>query len=165
MFHEKFVLVMQKYKKKLWSVLSEKSCYDLNVTERLNLAIDICEEVKKFHEKEIIHRDIKPSNIMIDASGKVKLVDFGIGKPAEYLTGSHGTPGFLAPEQFACYKQTQKVDIWALGKVIALILFEWRSAWKLLWSPNFLTPTEIRSLGPLSKIIELVQTMVEVNQH
>ena len=155
---------MPKYEKNLWSVLSEKSCYNFTITERLNMAIDLCEEVKKVHEN-IIHRDIKPSNIMIEASGQVKLVDFGIGKPDKYLTGSYGTPGFLAPEQFACYKQTNKVDIWALGKVIALILFEWRSAWKLLWSPNFLTPTEIRSLGPLSKIIELVQNMVEVNQH
>ena len=157
---------MPKYERNLWSFLSEKSCFNFNVIDRLNLAIDLCSEVKKVHESGITHRDIKPSNIMIDAGGGIKLVDFGIGKPYAYgLQGSYGTPGFLAPEQFACYKQTQKVDIWALGKVIALILFEWRSAWKLLWSPNFLTPSEIRSLGPLSKIIELVQKMVEVNQH
>ena len=164
MFHEKFVLVMQKYKKKLWSVLSEKSCYDLNVTERLNLAIDICEEVKKFHEKGIIHRDIKPSNIMIDARGGIKLVDFGIGDFSTVLNGSYGTPGFLAPEQFACDQQTQEADIWAFGKVISLIFFEWHSACKLLWSPEFLTPTETRSLGPFSKIIDLVKEMVKVNK-
>ena len=99
---------------------------------------------------------------MIDAGGGVKLVDFGIGDNY-ILTGSYGTPGFLAPEQFACDEQTKEVDIWALGKVIALIIFKWESAWKLLWSPKFLTPAEIRSLGPLSKIFDLVKQMVKVN--
>ena len=156
---------MRKYKRNLWSYLPEKSCSNFNVIERLNLAIDLCLEVKKGQDKTITHRDIKPSNIMIEASGGVKLVDFGIGNYNRLLEGSYGTPGFLAPEQFACDKQILNVDIWALGKVLALIIFEWRSAWKLLWSPNFLTPTELRSLGPLSKIIELVQKMVEVNKH
>ena len=101
---------------------------------------------------------------MIDASGGIKLVDFGKGNLEHLLSGSPGTPGFLAPEQYACNHQAKYVDIWALGKVIALIIFEWRSAWKLLWSPHFLTPAEIRSLGPLSKIIDLVKEMVKVNQ-
>ena len=151
---------MLRYERNLWSFLSEKSCFNFNVIERLDLAISLCLEVKKVHEKEITHRDIKPSNIMMDASGGIKLVDFGIGDIIS-MYGSYGTPGFLAPEQFACDEQTQKVDIWAMGK--ALIIFEWRSAWKLLWSPKFLTPGEIRSLGPLSKIIDLVKEMVKVN--
>ena len=153
---------MTKYKRNLWSFLSEKSCSNFNVIERLNLAIDLCLEVKKIQDNLIIHGDIKPSNIMIDASGGLKLVDFGI-RNFHRLYGSYGTPGFLAPEQFACNRQSSKVDIWALGKVLALIMFEWRSAWKLLWSPKFLTPDEIRSLGPLSKIFDLVKQMVKVN--
>ena len=120
--------------------------------------------IEKVHGKLITHRDLKPSNIMIDASGGIKLVDFGIGNVSRYLKGSYGTPGFLAPEQFACDRQTKEVDIWALGKVLALIIFEWRSGWKLLWSPKFLTSAEMRSLGPLSKIFDLVKEMVKVNQ-
>ena len=156
---------MKKYKRNLWSYLSEKSCSNFNVIERLNLAISLCLEVKKIQDKAITHRDIKPSNIMIDATGGVKLVDFGIGDRYHKLEGSYGTPGFLAPEQFACEKQSPKVDIWALGKVIVLIIFEWRSAWKLLWSPKFLTTAEISSIGPLSKIIDLVKEMVKVNEY
>ena len=155
---------MPKYERNLWSFLSEKSCFNFKVIERLNLAMDLCMEVKKIEKKVITHRDLKPSNIMIDAGGGIKLVDFGIGDLDHQLKGSHGTPGFLAPEQFACDKQDRQVDIWALGKVLALIIFEWRSAWRLLWSPKFLTPAEIRSLGPLSKIIDLVKEMVKVNQ-
>ena len=157
---------MSKFERNLWSFLSEKSCSNFNVIERLNMAIDLCMEVKKVHEKLITHRDLKPSNIMIEASGGIKLVDFGIGNTASttVLAGSYGTPGFLAPEQFACDTQSREVDIWALGKVLALIIFEWRSGWKLLWSPKFLTPAEIRSLGPLSKIFELVKEIVKVNK-
>ena len=156
---------MPKYERNLWSFLSEKSCFNLKVIERLNMAIDLCLEVKKGHDKNITHRDIKPSNIMIDAGGGIKLVDFGIGEPnIRLLYGSNGTPGFLAPEQFACDTQSRQIDIWALGKVLALIIFEWRPAWKLLWSPKFLTPAEISSLGPLSKILDLVEEMVKVNQ-
>ena len=156
---------MPKYERNLWSFLSEKSCFNFKVIERLNMAMDLCLEVKKVHEKRIMHRDLKPGNIMIDAGGGIKLVDFGIGEPnVRLLGGSYGTPGFLAPEQFACYKQTPKVDIWALGKVLALIIFEWRSAWKLLWSPKFLTAAEMKSLGPLSEIFELVKEIVKVNQ-
>ena len=155
---------MPKYERNLWSFLSEKTCSNFNVIERLNLAINLCLEVKKGHEKKITHRDIKPSNIMIDSGGGMKLVDFGIGHPHLLLKGSDGTPGFLAPEQFACYEQTHEVDIWALGKVLALIIFEWRSAWTLLWSPKFLTPAEISSLGPLSKMIDLIIEIVEVSQ-
>ena len=156
---------MPKYERNLWSFLSEKSCFNFKVIERLNLAIDLCLEAKKGHDKNITHRDIKPSNIMIDSGGGMKLVDFGIGDSHVLdLRGSYGTPGFLAPEQFACDRQTKEVDIWALGKVLALIIFEWRSAWKLLWSPKFLTPAETKSLGPLSKILDLVGEMVKVNQ-
>ena len=155
---------MPKYERNLWSFLSEKSCSNFNVIERLNLAINLCLEIKKVDENKLTHRDIKPSNIMIDDGGGIKLVDFGIGDSHVLdLRGSYGTPGFLAPEQFACDRQTKEVDIWALGKVLALIIFEWRSAWKLLWSPKFLTPAEIRSLGPLSKITDLVNEMVKVN--
>ena len=154
---------MSKYERNLWSFLSEKSCFNFKVIERLNLAINLCLEVNKFYEKVITHRDLKPSNIMIEASGGIKLVDFGIGDSSYILLkGSFGTPGFLAPEQFALDNQSNEVDIWALGKVLALIIFEWRSAWNLLWSPKFLTPAEITSLGPLSKIIDLVKEMVKV---
>ena len=48
---------MPKYERNLWSFLSEKSCSNFNVIERLNLAIDLCLEVKKVHEKGVTHRD------------------------------------------------------------------------------------------------------------
>ena len=116
------------------------------------------------------HRDLKPSNIMLDATGNLSIIDVGIGRTydiqKDYLSwGSCGTVGFLAPEQFTCKRQTYRVDIWALGKIIALIIFEWSFGWQLLWSPKFLKPDEIRSLGPLVELIELIKNMIAVSNH
>ena len=77
--------------------------------------------------------------------------------------GSCGTVAFVAPEQFVCLEQTVKVDIWALGKIIVLIIFEWSCGWQLLWSPNFLEADEIRSLGPLVKLLDLLKDMIKVS--
>ena len=55
------------------------------------------------HHKGVIHRDLKPSNIMLERSGGVKVMDYGIAR-AQHLegvttTGSFlGTPHYAAPE-------------------------------------------------------------------
>jgi CRP-like cAMP-binding protein len=60
------------------------------------------------HGIGILHRDIKPSNAMLNHSGVVKLIDFGVARPIEPLddrtqtleTSIVGTPFYMAPEQF-----------------------------------------------------------------
>ncbi|MCA9874960.1 MAG: protein kinase [Anaerolineales bacterium] len=87
----------------------------------------LCEQimsaVQYAHERGIIHRDIKPDNIMIDASGKVYLTDFGIAQMAAVpgLTQSHatiGTPLYMAPEQMRSQPLTIAVDIYSLGMLL-----------------------------------------------
>ncbi len=80
------------------------------------------------HEQKLVHRDIKPSNFMIDTSGKIKLMDFGIAKSldstaAEYTqtgTGMQmGTPMYMSPEQITETKSvTAQSDIYSLGVVL-----------------------------------------------
>ena len=153
---------MPKFAKNLWSLLSQQNAQSYKLIERLNLAIAFCEEVKKVHDGNSAHRDIKPSNCMLDNQGHVILIDFGIGRTQGTLDGSSGTAGFLPPEQFACRGQTQKADNFAVGKVLALTIFEWRFGWQLLWSPEFVTQNYIDSLGPLAQIITLIKELTQV---
>jgi ribosomal protein L7/L12 len=80
------------------------------------------------HEQKLVHRDIKPSNFMLDKSGRVKLMDFGIAKntdvdAAEYTqtgTGMQmGTPMYMSPEQITETKSvTAQSDVFSLGVVL-----------------------------------------------
>ena len=54
----------------------------LPIDEALTLARQIAEALEVAHEKGIIHRDLKPANITITPDGVVKVLDFGLAKPA-----------------------------------------------------------------------------------
>ena len=164
---------MAKFETSLGTFLYEKTVSNFNLLERLDMALNLAKEVEKMSEfgiERTVHRDLKPTNIMLDAARSFILIDFGIGRTYDPVNdfpswGSSGTPAFVAPEQLTCFKQNEKVDVWALGKVIALIIFEWSCGWHLLWSPKFLTPDEIRSLGPLVQLIDLLKDMIAVSYH
>ncbi|MBX3747082.1 MAG: serine/threonine protein kinase [Verrucomicrobiae bacterium] len=96
--------------------------------QALALVPRICEALQFAHDEGILHRDIKPENILLDARGRVKIVDFGIAKllgdtTAEAnLTGSGlavGTPHYMAPEQLERPQEVdQRADIYSLGVVL-----------------------------------------------
>jgi len=92
--------------------------------DRLSIALHIAQALDYVHGRAIIHRDIKPENIHIAASGKVKLMDFGIAKTADLSltrTGmAMGTPYYMSPEQISGNATSHLVDIYAYG----LLLFE-----------------------------------------
>ena len=86
----------------------------------------LCEALSILHENGIVHRDIKPENIMIDNSGIVKLIDFSAAKVYKphrsQDTHTLGTAGYAAPEQFGITQSDRRVDIYALGILMNVML-------------------------------------------
>lgn len=95
---------------------------------RLRAFRDICDAVAFAHANLIVHRDLKPSNILIDARGRVQLLDFGIAKlieesgEAAATTGALMTPDYAAPEQLGNGVVTVATDVHALGVILYELL-------------------------------------------
>jgi WD40 repeat protein len=76
------------------------------------------------HRHGLVHRDIKPANILLDGRGEPYLADFGIAVEdgmGERGT-SHGTPGYMAPEQAQGGVVTTAADLYSLGAVLCDLL-------------------------------------------
>ncbi|GIV89666.1 MAG: hypothetical protein KatS3mg055_2184 [Chloroflexus sp.] len=89
----------------------------------LRWADELCDVLGYLHSKGLIYRDMKPSNVMIEPSGDLKLIDFGIAKlfkPTERGT-QIGTPGYAPPEQYQGLATPQS-DIYALAATLHHLL-------------------------------------------
>jgi serine/threonine-protein kinase len=106
----------------------------------------------------VIHRDVSPANILLDMSGNVKLVDFGIARAEddanEYKTEApqlRGKFGYLAPELFTGAPPSPQSDIYSAGVVLYEILtgdnpFRGREVTDSYHKALTLTPPTISSL-------------------
>ncbi len=94
----------------------------LGLNGRLNLVLQICSAVSYAHQQLVMHRDLKPSNILVDHSGQVKLVDFGIAKLLENDDQSVNptatqimTRQYASPEQLKGDPLSTRSDLFSLG--------------------------------------------------
>jgi predicted Ser/Thr protein kinase len=77
------------------------------------------------HRMSVIHRDIKPANLMIDKSGHLKVLDFGIARMLGTVSNTRdtiGTPGYMAPEQILGEDVDGRADLFAIGVVFYELL-------------------------------------------
>jgi len=78
------------------------------------------------HEKEIVHRDLKLENLLLTKPGAldIKLADFGLSKVynGEAMQTACGTPYYVAPEILTGDGYNKKIDTWAAGVLLYVLL-------------------------------------------
>jgi serine/threonine-protein kinase len=97
----------------------------------LGTAIDYTRQIlsalRFAHRNGIVHRDIKPHNVIVDAEGRVKVMDFGIARAgaASQMTEAGsiiGTAQYLSPEQARGAPVDQTSDLYSTGIVLYELL-------------------------------------------
>ena len=98
---------------------------EVATADKLRWIEELCAGAGYAHEKSVIHRDIKPANLMIDRSGRLKILDFGIARvmgAASNTTAMIGTPGYMAPEQIEGRPADHRADLFSIGVVFYELL-------------------------------------------
>ena len=96
---------------------------ECTLLDQLKITKQIAAGIKAAHDKGVIHRDIKSNNIMINRSGDVKIMDFGIAyfRGEEHITKTGttlGTTAYMSPEQLRGFDADEVTDIWSFGVIL-----------------------------------------------
>jgi len=112
--------------KDLSSLIREKG--RLSFEQCADTIYQVCTALDAAHSEGVVHRDLKPQNIMVDKSGRVIVMDFGIARTMEQSSGmTHtgalvGTPDYMSPEQVMGEKADARSDIFTLGIIFYQLL-------------------------------------------
>jgi tRNA A-37 threonylcarbamoyl transferase component Bud32 len=139
----------------------------LNLTERLDVAIEITQAVEYAHRHGVIHRDLKPANVLLTPDLHAKIVDFGIARLMEWKPepprasrfwpaapssmdddGVPGTPEFVAPELLRGMAAGRSSDIFSLGVMLYWIFtgelpFSGRSVTEITYNVAHTNPSSV----------------------
>ncbi|WP_376690785.1 protein kinase domain-containing protein [Wenzhouxiangella sp. EGI_FJ10409] len=105
--------------------------HKLSVRGRLGLLLQACDALEHAHRRLILHRDIKPANLLVDSTGMLRLVDFGLGRifdpdrvaDAETTIGAgRMTPDYASPEQARGEPVSLGSEVYQLGLVLHVLL-------------------------------------------
>jgi len=95
----------------------------MSIKDALNISGEICKSISVAHSNKITHLDIKPENIMINESGEIKILDFGLAKFKQFNMGISkntisGTIEYMSPERFQGENGDNQSDIFSIGIII-----------------------------------------------
>ena len=103
----------------------------IDIRQRCELFLKICEAVEHAHRNLVVHRDLKPANIFVTADGSPKLLDFGVAKLLDQEAGLKDvtllaaralTPDYASPEQIRAEQITTTTDVYSLGAIFYELL-------------------------------------------
>jgi serine/threonine-protein kinase len=109
----------------------------LEEQEVVDILLQVLDALEFIHELGLTHRDIKPENILLDAEGRARVTDFGLGRVvtenllsvqrsiatrAKSQNDISGTLDYMAPEQLEGRPATPATDLYALGVVMFELL-------------------------------------------
>jgi serine/threonine protein kinase/tetratricopeptide (TPR) repeat protein/TolB-like protein len=105
----------------LKSILVERG--KLPPAEVVPIFEQICRGLEAAHVEGVVHRDLKPQNVMVDDTGRVWLMDFGLARSMEQAGMTRtgvlmGTPDYMSPEQARAEKVDARSDLFSLGIIV-----------------------------------------------
>jgi tetratricopeptide (TPR) repeat protein/aminoglycoside phosphotransferase (APT) family kinase protein len=105
--------------------------------EALDVATQVASALEAAHARGVVHRDVKPGNVIVDAAGRVKVLDFGLAAwrapeaasgvtwtagpagPTQSIPGAVvGTVAYMSPEQARGQDVDGRTDVFSLGVVL-----------------------------------------------
>ena len=143
----------------------------LPIPQVLDYAIQAAGALEAAHDAGIVHRDVKPANILVNRSGQLKMLDFGLAKllhpaadtetfvpskvptPATAIGVVVGTPAYMSPEQAEGRYVDARSDVFAFGAVLYEMIsgrraFEGHSALSIMAAVLHHQPTPLVEVRP-----------------
>jgi eukaryotic-like serine/threonine-protein kinase len=126
------------------------------------------------HAAGKIHRDLKPSNVLVEAGGRVVILDFGLVSDVDPhvadRTHEHtavGTPAYMSPEQAADLPLTPASDWYSVGTMLYQVLSGRRpfaqTSYDVLVEKQLRDPPDLRTLLPGDALADLTMRMLSRN--
>ena len=152
----------------------------LSIEETYQVILNLITGLRKqIHAKGLIHCDIKPENIFIDESNNnaIYYFDLGLAEDVSAQKTTHGgTPEFASSEQIDKETLSEKTDLYALAKIIGLLLkIDVPMDMKYAFNDILFSPYQLRKFNDASEfnlevsskeaLVQLLENMLKCNQH
>ena len=101
----------------------------LEIPDAMHWLVSVCQGLDHAHGRGIVHRDMKPSNVLLTTDGRVKILDFGLARPASnggdagsWAYSMSGTPKYISPEAIQGRPADARSDVYSVGATLYELL-------------------------------------------